>query len=294
MSISYGTEVSGNVLTCLHEAGLDYQVAATPVLFKPENDTDEVEETGEFPYKYVTYRTDTHQPFGVVGSRYRIIQNDTLYSFLDYVSDFQITNAGSLRGGGWLCGKFPEQDVLGEVFAPYVFFSNSHDGTSQFIVAFTPYRVATKSFVNLGNASYRFSVRHTTFSQHKIRIAQRFVQQSAQAMDDFRSLVTETSAKRCPIDVAKQIFEQVLLCTLREQGKPPKTFGIDLQCLVDIFLSSQNSKYAFTGYGVLLAVSQFLEDVYRLRIRSEEGYLRKSLFRGNPMLLEAYRLVSAL
>ena len=286
-TLNYGTAVSGSVHDCLHQADLDYQVLMTPVRFQPAG----VEEFDYVDKRYVTYRTDTNEPFGVVGSRYRIIQNDTLFDFLNYVNNFELTNAGKFKAGGWLCGKFADEDIMGEVFSPYVYFSNSHDGTTQFMISFTPYRHRTKSIVKMPNSSSEFilNVRHTLNSDIKLSMAKAFIEQAVTAMDDFKSTVVLLSSKHCSDSLVEDIFKTSLTTLLIDPKKPSKTFDLDVQTLLDLYRGWDNSKYHGTGYGVILAISQFIETVLRGRVRTEEGHIKKSVMTTNPMLKAAYK-----
>lgn len=291
--IRYGREVNGTLQECIEQAGLNYEVAMTPAYYNP------VAPNGDFtkvPNRYVTYRKDTHQSFGVVGSRYAVIQNEAMFSFLEYVTDFELTNGDSTSYGGWLCGKFGEEEILGEVFAPYVFLGNSFDGSRQFTVAFAPYRLSTGSFVNLSGAVYHLAIRHTLNSAHRIQLAKAFIKQSVQAMEGFRSVVNDTSVKRVTTEQAKDIFHHLLTDgheKYQKEKKLPRNYDIDLACLLDNF-HGEKSSYRYTGYGVLLAVSTFVEEVLRNRVRKEEKHITKSLFATNPMLAKAYKEVMKL
>ena len=285
-TLNYGTAVSGGVHDCLHQADLDYQVEMTPVRFQPIG----VEDFDYVDNRYVTYRTDTKEPFGVVGSRYRIIQNNTLFEFLNYVNNFELTNAGKFKAGGWLCGKFDDKEILGEVFSPYVYFSNSHDGTTQFMISFTPYRRKTRTIIKLPNSSSEFilNVRHTVNSDIKLSMAKAFIEQAATALDNFKSTVEVLSSKHCDDATVETIFKTSLVCLSIDPKKPSKTFDLDVQTLFDLYRGWDNSKYHGTGYGVILAISQFIETVLRGRVRTEEGHIKKSVMTTNPMLKTAY------
>ncbi len=283
-----GTAVSGSVHDCLAQAGLDYTVLSAPACFSAEDE----ERYRDVPRHYVTYRADTGQPFGVVKSKYEIIQNEAVYSFLDMVSGLEITNAGLLRSGGWLCGKFANEEVLGDVFAPYVFFSNSHDGSSKFIVAFTPVRIACGSVVNItpSNSTFHFGVRHTQIASHKLRIAQGFVRQSAEAVRELRRLAEMTVAKTFTASEVNDIFERVLISPT---GKPGKTYYTDLQLLHDAYFEADVLRYQGTGYGIILAVSRFVTNILPTRTRNNESVFHNLLFRTHPLLSAAYKLVMA-
>ena len=291
--IGYGREISGSLSDCIKQAGLDYKVAMTPAYFNPTAPTGDF---SQVPKRYVTYRTDNNQPFGVVGSRYAVIQNEAMFAFLEYVTDFELTNGASTSYGGWLSGKFGEEEILGEVFAPYVFLGNSFDGSRQFTVAFAPYRLSTRSFVNLSGAVYHLSIRHILNSAHRIQLAKAFIKQSTQAMSEFRDIVNATSVKRVTTEKAKDIFHHLLTdghVKYKEENKLPRNYDIDLACLLDNF-HGEKSTYAHTGYAVLLAVSKFVEEVLRNRVRTEEKHITKSLFTTNPMLAKAYHIINKL
>lgn len=284
--LDYGTPVSGTVEDCLQQAGLDYTVDLGPVLFRSN-----ITGTQNYvPNHFVTYRTDTGKPFGVVKSRYHIIQNSTVYSFLDYVTGLALTNAGHLRSGGWLCGKFDNEVVLNDVYAPYFFFSNSHDGSSKFTIAFSPIRIACKSVVNLlPQQSFQFTIKHTQIATHKIKVAQNFLKQSLAAMDSLRQIAADTSARHfTPIDVSR-LFEEILIS--RTGGKKGRTFTLDMAALWDCYNSQDLTAYQGTGYGILLAVARFITHVLSDRARNKDAIFRNTLFKTHPLLKVAYEVV---
>ena len=291
--INFGRKVSGNVENCLEQAGLDYEVALTDACFNPVEDGIELHNV---PKRYVTYRTDTKQAFGVVGSKYTIIQNKVMFDFLDFSEGFELTNGAPSNSGGWLCGRFEEEEVNGEKFIPYVFLSNTFDGTKQFCISFAPYRVSKRNFVNLAGAVYRLDVRHTKSSPHRLDLGKIFVKQTADAMKGFREVVDATIGKKVTTEKAKEIFHHILTFGRTfDKNKPieeqlPRNYHADLACLLDSF-HGENSKYVYTGYGVLLAVSTFVEEVLRKRVRSVDTYIEKSVFATNPLLAEAYKEV---
>ena len=82
---------------------------------------------------------------GVVGDRYKIVQNIDAFRFTDDLigGDVRYETAGSLRGGKqiWLLAKMPEQNIIGDAVEPYLCFTNAHDGSSGVRVCMTPIRV---------------------------------------------------------------------------------------------------------------------------------------------------------
>ncbi len=70
----------------MREAQLDFTVEKFPVLFNSRYENQKKINQNpnliEVPDKFVTVRTDTNQPLGVVGSRYEPVQNSQAFSFL--------------------------------------------------------------------------------------------------------------------------------------------------------------------------------------------------------------------
>lgn len=287
---SLGVPVSGGVADCLAQAGLDYTVLSTPACFVPKVEVDGEEGIQDVPQHFVTYRADTKQPFGVVKSRYEIIQNSEVYSFLDLVDGLKLTNAGQLKSGGWLCGKFPEQNILGDEYAPYVFFSNSHDGSSRFVISFTPIRTACQTCVNISEsgADYHFGVRHTQIANHKIKLAQSFVRQHLEVMKQLKAMAEETVVKKFDFPQIETIFSEVLKSQL---GRESRTHMLDLQLLKECYFESDMARFQGTGYGVILAVAKYVTHVLPKKSRNKESIFHNTLFQTNPLLSTARQLV---
>jgi len=89
----------------------------------------------EIPGFYATVRQDTREVLGIVGERYRIVQNHEAFAFVDQLlgSSINFETAGSLHGGRrvWVLATLPDHvEVGGDVVRPYVLLMNSHDGST--------------------------------------------------------------------------------------------------------------------------------------------------------------------
>ena len=86
---------------------------------------------------------------GVVGDRYKVVQNRDAFKFTDGLigGNVRYETAGSLRDGKqiWLLAKLPEQKIAGDAVEPYLCFTNAHDGSSGVRVCMTPVRVVCNS-----------------------------------------------------------------------------------------------------------------------------------------------------
>lgn len=150
-------------------------------------------------------RDDTGAALGVVGRKYRPIQNRDAFDFLDGVAaarGIKYHTAGVLGHGQivWILGK------LGEIVIPktddkidkFLLFANWHDGTSLAHAFWTPTRVVCQNTLNqaLGGSDKtdRACLRHTGNLENKIAEAQRILGLSIQLYDDFDRQV-KASAK---------------------------------------------------------------------------------------------------
>ena len=156
----------------LRLAGLDWTVDQTPVY------TDAgIEITG---YK-ANRRNSDNAILGIVSDRYKIVQNTEAFEFTDALIGetengvVKYETAGSLCGGKrvWLLAKMPTQKILDDDVEPYMFFSNTHDGSGAIKVGITPVRIVCNNTLNiaLNTAKRQWSTKHIGNMQSKLEEA---------------------------------------------------------------------------------------------------------------------------
>lgn len=148
-------------------AGLDWAVSQEEVVYLDQK-------TGYF----MNIRSTDNKVLGVVGGRYKPVQNEEAFSFVDNLLGIGVTyeTAGSLASGKrvWLLAKLPAENILGDVVEPYLVLTNSHDGFGSLKVAMTPVRVVCQNTLNLAldNTKRLWNVRHTGNIDSKLKAAQ--------------------------------------------------------------------------------------------------------------------------
>lgn len=156
----------------LRLAGLDWTVDQTPVY------TDAgIEIAG---YK-ANRRNSDNAILGIVSDRYKIVQNTEAFEFTDALIGetengvVKYETAGSLCGGKrvWLLAKMPTQKILDDDVEPYMFFSNTHDGSGAIKVGLTPIRIVCNNTLNiaLNTAKRQWSTKHIGNMQSKLEEA---------------------------------------------------------------------------------------------------------------------------
>lgn len=121
--------------------------------------------------KFFTVRDDTDEILGVVGSKYKVLQNANAFEFFDkFTADPhgpKYETAGTLWGGRkvFILAKLPDfiEVVPGDKVYPYILLSNSHDGSTAVVIKETPIRVVCQNTLSmaLNGDGRKKSLRHT-------------------------------------------------------------------------------------------------------------------------------------
>ncbi len=116
------------IAEAIQASGLGWRVEREPIAVD-RGDAVPVEEwweprCEEIPGYYATVRQDTRAVLGIVGERYRIVQNREAFQFVDQLlgSSLHFETAGSLGGGRrvWVLATLPEHvKVGGDQVRPY-------------------------------------------------------------------------------------------------------------------------------------------------------------------------------
>jgi phage/plasmid-like protein (TIGR03299 family) len=170
----------------------------------------------EIPGYYATVRQDTRAVLGIVGERYRIVQNHEAFAFVDQLlgSSLHFETAGSLNGGRrvWVLATLPEHvEVGGDPVRPYVLLMNSHDGSTAVIAATTPVRVVCMNTLNWGlqRARQRFSIRHTEQISRRVHEARRVLDLSIDYYAQFRTVGNRLASEQCSERQLQKVLDEL-------------------------------------------------------------------------------------
>lgn len=178
----------------LNQAGLDWKVEQTDVYAA----------SGERILGYkANIRDIDRSVLGIVGDRYKIVQNEEAFAFTDGLlgEGVKYETAGSLAGGKivWMLAKLPEKYIIsGDAIEPYLVFCNSHDGSGAIRVAMTPVRVVCQNTLNLAlkGASRVWSARHTGNVMSRMDEARETLQLANAYMSQLGRSINELQAKK--------------------------------------------------------------------------------------------------
>jgi phage/plasmid-like protein (TIGR03299 family) len=125
----------------------------------------------EIPGYFANVRSDTNETLGIVQGRYKVQQNAESFAFVDDIINnsqgikCKYETAGSLFNGKrtFLLVRLPETDVLGVKIENYLYFTNSHDGSTGLLAGISNVRVVCNNTLTLAirNAQRSWTCRHT-------------------------------------------------------------------------------------------------------------------------------------
>lgn len=162
-------------------AGLDWTVESKPIYDANGNIIN--------GYKANT-RSSDGKVLGIVGNRYKIVQNEDAFQFTDNLigGDVRYETAGSLFGGQkvWMLAKMPEKKICGDDVETYVCFTNAHDGKGSVRAIVTPVRVVCNNTINLAlsTAKRSWSMRHQGDIESKLAEAREALELTEIYMDE--------------------------------------------------------------------------------------------------------------
>jgi len=170
----------------LIKAGLDFYVDKSPVCFAPNGQEDDMDiDVIKVPDYFVTYRTDTNHPFGVVGSKYEIVQNHEAFRFIELLfedEDIIYDNAGIFDKGSrmFVVVRIPGNIRIGEgdEIEKYLLFTTTHDGSGSITIAILGIRIWCSNMIQraIRNAHSKFIIKHTKNAEKRIDYARQLLE----------------------------------------------------------------------------------------------------------------------
>ena len=278
-----------NSAEALRLSGLDWEVKQEPVIYNQKD-------TG---YQF-NVRSSDKTVLGVVGGRYKPVQNSSAFAFTDELigGDVRYETAGSLANGKrvWMLAKMPDTKILDDVVEPYLCLTNSHDGFGSMKVCMTPVRVVCQNTLNmaLNNAKRTWNVRHTGNIGNKLAEAQHTLGLATKYMDNFAAEAEELyKIKVAPKDFGE--LANALFPITEDMGKRKEEAQNLLQCqLREAWNMDDLGNIKGTGWGFINAVSDM--STHRPPARKTENY-QENMFMYTidaPVLLDqALKLLKA-
>jgi len=212
----------------------------------------------------------------IVGSRYKAVQNEELFSFADNLhdgnSDVFWESAGSLKNGRVVFGtmSIPRTMILDPEGANdetklYLIVYTSHDGSVAVQSAITPVRVMCQNTLNLAmrKAKQSFKIRHTQTVDGKIAQARETLGLTLGYMDEFEKQAQELFALEVTNAKFSEIINKMYPKPEGDKKGSVKKWENKVVLLDELYHNSPtNANIKGTAWGVVNALTERL-DYYR-------------------------------
>jgi len=260
-------------LANLHEWNVHLEEVAIPDGFSSDK-----------TYNYVTrtnpFDRSQKDILGVVGERYRILQNEELFDFGDALLDGggRWETAGSIKGGRQVFGSLAleretvlDPSGVSDKINTYLLVNTSHDGSIAIQASVTPVRVVCANTLNLAlgsgigrNRSVKqsYKIRHTQTAQGKIQAAREALGLANIYMDEFDKVANEMIQREITQDKFMEIVLKAYPRPEEDKKGAVSKWNTKVELIEDIYTGDFNHMIAGTAWGALNAMTERL-DWYR-------------------------------
>lgn len=274
---------------CMTLAGLDFEVGLAPlvalvnnpILIEESKKTDIVTKINSTLYRskevegnFATYRTDTSEVFGVVGSRYEVVQNIEAFDFFDDIigqGHAQYETAGALGNGEtiFITAKLPDHiKVKGEEIDKYLLFTMSHDGTSSIKVMFTPIRVVCNNTLTaaLSECKERITIKHTRNARQRLEIAPTLLGIDKKASEKYAEIFNRFKEVKMTDDEFTNLIDGV--------------FGFDYEPISDLSSKAVNKRNSIIEYNEVGIGQEGITGTLWGAYNAVTGYLQNGIIKS--------------
>lgn len=267
-----------NTQKMLELASLDNWNVRLEEIPMPENFTSD--KTNYFVARSNPFDKKQTDVLGVVGERYRTLQNEDLFAFGDNILDGggRWETAGSIKGGRQVFGSIAleretvlDPNGVGDKVSTYLLVNTSHDGSVAIQASITPVRVVCANTLNMAigggvgrnrNIKQTFKIRHTQTAEGKVIAAREALGLANAYMDEFDIMAKAMIEK----EISKAKFDEIMALAYPMPEKDAKgslsKWQTKLELIEDIYTGEFNHMISGTAWGALNAMTERL-DWYR-------------------------------
>lgn len=232
-------------------------------------------------YNYVTrtnpFDRSQNDVLGIVGERYRILQNEELFDFGDALLDGggRWETAGSIKGGRQVFGSLAleretvlDPSGVSDKVNSYLLVNTSHDGSIAIQASVTPVRVVCANTLNLAlgtgigrNRSVKqsYKIRHTQTAQGKIQAAREALGLANQYLDEFDKMARDMIER----EISNDKFYDIVTSAYPRPDEDKKGAVSKWQGKIDqiqeIYVGDYNNTIAGTAWGALNAMTERID-----------------------------------
>jgi phage/plasmid-like protein (TIGR03299 family) len=275
------TEADGEITLdrLLAEAGLDFEVEKRPMFFGATDESKMGTSLVTEGQNWAIVRNDTQQQLGTVGNVYRPFQNHEAFGFLFDVTGqgvATVESAGLLANGSrvFVSLQMGEDIVLdpkgsADKIRKYVFATTAHNGMGKISGGVTPTRiVCTNTFqAAIGNASYRWDIRHTEGGIDRLRAAADTVKKASEYYTELEQVGTELlHAKMTKAQFHKFVAEAFPIDPKSPQYAQDRVTQMRDKMIYLFEEAKTNENIRHTRWAGLQAVTEYIDHFSEVRV----------------------------
>jgi phage/plasmid-like protein (TIGR03299 family) len=232
-----GTAVNaGSASEAARQAGLDWEVQLAPLQAYVNNqvsDYESVTDYYEVPRKQGVLRVDDNHTgiIGVVGDKYKVVQNMEVFSALDTLvdsGDARYTAAGEYNNGAsiWMIMELPNGvQVANDPHVAYLLVQSSHDGSCAVRIRPIIERIFCANQINRlisgkKTNDYTYVMKHTSNSELSITDIRNITQLTYTAIEEYEGIAASLIDRKVDNGMAKRIFKSVWGLPSTVEDKP--------------------------------------------------------------------------
>ena len=218
------------------QAGLDWEVQLAPLQAYVTNavsDYESVTDYYEVPKKQGVLRFDDNHTgiIGVVGDKYKVVQNMEVFSALDTLvdsGDARYSAAGEYNNGAniWMIMELPNGiQVANDPHAAFLLVQSSHDGSCAVRIRPIIERIFCANQINrliTGKKTndYTYVMKHTSNSELSITDIRNITQLTYTAIEEYEGIAANLIDRKVDNAMAKRIFKSVWGLPSTVEDKP--------------------------------------------------------------------------
>jgi phage/plasmid-like protein (TIGR03299 family) len=246
-------------------------------------------------YNYVVrtnpFDRQQNDVLGVVGERYRILQNEELFDFGDALLDGggRWETAGSIKGGRQVFGSLAleremviDANGVGDKVTSYLLVNTSHDGSIAIQASVTPVRVVCANTLNLALGSgvgrnrtvkQSYKIRHTQTAQGKIQAAREALGLANTYLDAFDKLAHEMIQREITQDKFMEILYTAYPRPEDDKKGAVAKWNTKIETIEEIYQSNTTNMISGTAWGALNAMTERIDWFRSARKGNNESVL---------------------
>lgn len=249
------------------------------------------------PGYFANIRNDSGTVLGVVKGKYQVVQNEESFAFVDdllgMAGDCRFETAGSLYNGKrtWMLVRMPEQKLLGDQVENYLFFMNSHDGSSGITAGVSSVRVVCNNTLQFatseaGRLGRLWHVTHTGDIKGKLAEARLSLKLATEYVDQASQTAVQMAAKK----VNEEMFFRNLFATWYKDATTDTVTKI-CNGIHEIYHNKEDlQNFKGTAWGLWNAVADYESN--RKKRGNGQGYMN-SFLTGNEIITVSQKILMA-